>query len=169
MMSQPAGVAACMSIVLAAATGCYAYVPVEPGGADPGTIVRAEVTEQAASELTSRLGPGVLELRGTVIDRDEKSLALVLESYTSTRAGELSANGEAVRLPFDGFRQVEQKRFSRSRSLLFGVIFVAGAATVTGIAIHESRVLDRQQDPDPNQQDRRKPAAYVPLLRIRFP
>jgi hypothetical protein len=169
MMSPRAGTLAIL-FAGAALAGCYAYVPVRVDEPEPGAQVRADVTTQAASKLTSTLGPGVTQLRGMVIERDPSQMSLILDSYSTARSGSLAGTGEPVHVAIDGIRNLETKRLSRGRSVLLGIAFVGGAVALTNLLTGEGRVLDDQVDEDPGPTQRRGiPGIVGAIFRVRFP
>jgi len=159
-------------VTLATATavpGCYQYVPVSPASPDPGSVIRVDVDDEAATALTSVLGPGVLRVNGRLLDRTDESVSILVESYQTSRSGELSGLGDPVSLPIHQITHVEQKRLSRGRSLLLGVAFVGGALAMTEIFAGDERVFDPDDPNDPGEPQRRRlPGGVWPGFRILF-
>jgi hypothetical protein len=151
------------------ATGCYSYMPVSLGAAEPGAMVRAEVTDQAATSLTSQLGPGVFQVHGMLLNRDATSVSILVDSYQTRRSGELSGMSDPIRLPYDQIAHAEQKRLSKGRSILLGIAFLGGAYAMATIFVGDERVLEPTDPTDPGPIERRRIAGLGPsLLSIRF-
>lgn len=150
-------------------TGCYQYVRVPAVSPEPGSVVRVDVSDQGTSTLTSVLGPGVFRLNGLLLDRNDESVSILVESYQTSRGGELSGFGDAVRLPMQQIMQVEQKRLSRGRSFLLGVAFLGGAFALTELFGGDERIVESEDPEDPGQPQRRGyPAGIWPAIRILF-
>lgn len=147
--------------------GCYQYVPVPPSSPEPGSVVRVGVNDRAAPDLTSVLGPGVLRLNGRLLERDQQTVSILVESYQTLRNGNLSGVSDPVRLTVDQITDVEQKRLARGRSVLLGIAFVGGALALTEIFGGGERVLEREDPDDPGPLERRSPRR--PWIGVRMP
>jgi hypothetical protein len=152
------------------AAGCYSYTPVALGAATPGAVVRAAVTEQASSTLTGQFGPGVMRVHGMLLERDATTVSILVDSYQTSRNGELSGVSDPVRLPFDQIAFAEQKRLSMGRSILLGIAFLGGAVALTEIFVGDERVVEPTDPNDPGSMERRRtPGIGATLFRIRIP
>jgi hypothetical protein len=150
-----------------AGAGCYGYHPVEPAVPQPGTHVRADVSQAAADRLTQTFGPGVLQLRGMVVEQQPDRLSMVVDVYATARNGDLSGNNSAVWLPFNDIRMIEEKKLSRGRSAILGAGFLAGAVLVTSIVADSGRKLEDEDEPPPGGTERRR-RIYLPIFAISF-
>jgi hypothetical protein len=150
------------------ASACYVYQPVPPTAPEPGADIRAEIDEQASAQLVPVLGPGVTRINGLVLERDMGVMSVLVSSYFSTRAGDLLSANEPVRIGLGNFRSLEQKQFSRGRSILLGAAFVGGAFLVMEVTGLNRRLFETDEDPPPGPTDYRVPSRWTGL-RVRFP
>ncbi len=147
--------------LLGPAAGCYVYAPVPPTAPEPGAQIRAVVDDEASAQLTSVLGPGVTRLTGMVLDRRESTLSILVDSYFSTRAGDLLSANEPVRIGLANFRTLEEKRFSRGRSVLLGAAFVGGAVLVMKVTGLDRRIFEGGEEEPPGPIDLVVPAGWL--------
>lgn len=160
----------CVTVAFSlASAACYGYVPVEPATPPPGTHVRADISQAAAERLTQTFGPGVLQLRGMVVEQQPDRLSMVVDVYSTQRNGDLSGNNSAVWVPFGEIRQIEEKKLSVGRSIILGVGFLAGAVAVTEIVANSGRFFEDEENPEPTPTERRGRRVYLPLFMIHFP
>jgi hypothetical protein len=165
-----AGPLAVLVAAVAMGAGCYRYVPVSPRTPEPGSVVRMDVSDQAATQLTGVLGPGVLSLNGLVLAQEDQTISLLVSSYNTRRNAELSGSNDPVRLSVDQITHLEQKRLDKGRSFLLGAAFVGGAIAITTIFGKDDRVLEPDDPNDPGPIQRRRSIKAVPaIFRIRFP
>lgn len=106
--------------------GCYAYRPLENPTPAAGTQVTADLTDAGSLELASQIGPGIISVRGEVVESDPQAVLLALRSVMGRNQQETFWNGEQVRIPLTTVARVEQRRFALGKSLLFGGAFVGG-------------------------------------------
>jgi hypothetical protein len=153
------------------AGGCYEYVPATPAAPAPGQFVRADVTDQAASRLTSLLGPGIIQVHGMVLRQEDAAVAILVDSYSTARNGDLSANNDPVLLPFQEIRALSVKQLSKKRSVIFGAAFIGGAVISAAVFTDLGRQLRNEDgDGDPQPELRSGPRLRLPLgLRIPVP
>lgn len=151
-------------------SGCYSYLPVDPAVPTSGQIVRADINDDAAARLTSQLGPGVTEIQGMVLRQEDQALSVLVQAYTTFRAGELTGFNEPVLLPYPEIRGLTLKTFSKKRSVLFGAAF-AGAALLTATAFGGLDKFFDTQEPDTVGQPemRRGQRLGRPSIGIRIP
>jgi len=162
---------ACLAVAASAlvGAGCYGYIPVEPATPEPGTQIRADVSQAAADRLIPTLGPGVLQLRGMVVEQQPDRLSMVVDVYSTRANGDLSGNRASVWLPFNDIRGIEEKKLSTGRSIILGAGFLAGALTVTTIVANSGRQLEDEDNPDPGGTERRGGRRILlPIFAIRF-
>ncbi|MCI0432926.1 MAG: hypothetical protein L0271_04655 [Gemmatimonadetes bacterium] len=114
------------------------------------------------------LGPGVTRINGLVLNQDDGALSVLVNSYFTTRAGDVLSANDPVRINIDHFRTVEQKRFSRGRSILLGAAFIGGSFLVMEVTGLNRRLFRTEEDEGPDPQQYRIPPGWRGL-RIRFP
>src|SRR5690606_38448329 len=103
---------------------CYHYVPATE--VSSGAQVRARLTVEGTDSLVRRFGPGVAEVTGTMLSRDEEGVSVLVSEYYSERSGSRAIWNEAVRLPSAGVAAVEERRLHVARSALFGAAVLGG-------------------------------------------
>jgi hypothetical protein len=107
---------------------CYTYRPL--GGSIPagGDRVRLSLTDAGTADLASQLGPSVVEVSGRILTVDSAEAYLVAVLGTRSRGGiEADWRGEQVAVPRLLVAHAEQRRFSRSRTVLASVVGIAAA------------------------------------------
>jgi len=122
-------VAVAASVVL---SGCFSYIPIEPGDVEPGVSVRARVSPAAGARIAPLLGAtDARKLDGTVITRSADTMIVEVPTVVTN-------NGEFGRTPNQRvsiFRsdliELEVRRLDRMRTM--GLI--GGAAVVLGSAL----------------------------------
>lgn len=123
-----------LSFVTFVVTGaCYTYDSVQGPTPLPGTKVSADLTGAGSVQLANQLGPNVAAVRGRVVRADETVMILSLNSVTAQNDEQIFWKGEQVRIPLTTVAQVQQRRFSLGRSLIFGGVAV-GAVVAAGAA-----------------------------------
>ena len=115
---------------LASVTGCYGYRPVSAVEAPTGRRVRVTLSDAGTTELAAHVGPSTATISGRVIQNAADAYVVsVLE--TRTRAGrEADWDGEHVSIPRHLVRQLEERHFSRKRTVVATIGLVALVAVV---------------------------------------
>lgn len=158
-----------MAAALIAQAACYGYVPVTPDTPEPGSHLRVALNEQGASQLTSVLGPEVVELDGRLLAREDQTLSLLVSSYQTRRNAELAGTGDPVHVSIDQITRVEQKRLAPGRSILLGLALAGGAFVLNRLFPDDPRVVESEDPGDPGPQERRRtPRGAWGALQIRF-
>ena len=117
-------------------TACFAYTPVQTMP-QPGAQVALEVTDEGRVALSEKIGPGVVRLEGTLAGVDGEALLVDASAVRQVRGYISDLGGVRVTLPRQFVTRVDERRLSRSRTLLVvgGVVaIVAGffAAKISG-------------------------------------
>ena len=112
--------------VLGVNTGCYTYGPVVSTAPKPGDVVAIEISDQGRVRLGEQLGAGVTRVEGTLrgFDGSEYLLAVSRVSYLGNSPSRWG--GERVRLTTDAVARVQERRFSKGRTLLAVGVAVVG-------------------------------------------
>lgn len=101
--------------------GCYVYRPVTGTIPPTGDRVRLTLTDAGTANLAAQLGPSTTELSGRVV-QDSADAYLVSVLGTRARSGvEAGWRGEQVTVPRSLVASLEQRRFSRTRTVLMSV------------------------------------------------
>ncbi len=141
---------------------CYSYVPTPPNQPEPGTDIRARLTNEGAEQLVPQFGPGVTQLGGMLLNQETGGVSMLISWYRSTRVGDVvSGDNEAVRLSYGQIAGMERKQLAKGRSLLLGLAFLGGAILTQQLISNSDRILDDEENPDPDP-----PSLVVPLLRL---
>jgi hypothetical protein len=111
------------------ASGCFAYVPLQEGppDPDPGTALRAELTERGQERLRPVTGSFASRTDGTLVSSTPDSLVLAVEfrGYSASRdGGRLTSN---VAIPRDEIAELSLRKLSVPRT---GFLIAAGTAAV---------------------------------------
>jgi hypothetical protein len=130
-------------------SGCYTFVPVQPAVPVAGQFVRAQIDTEAASRLTSVLGPGVTEVHGMVLRQENETLSVLVDEYVTSRSGLLSGYREPVALSYPEIQGLTLKQFSKQKSVIFGAAFV-GAAVLTAAVFTDLGKVFTGEDGDPD-------------------
>lgn len=114
-------------------TGCFSYLPIEPGEVEPGLTVRARVSPAAGARIAPLLGAtDARRLDGTFITRSADTLIVEVPTVmTDTREFGRTPN-QRVSIPRADLLELEVRRLDRFRTAA-----VAGtvAAIVGGVLI----------------------------------
>ena len=142
-MRRTAVVVAC-GMLAGGGGGCYTYLPL--GTAEPrvGTQVSAELTGRGSDTLARAVGPGVLMLRGAVVETDPNAITLAVTSVANRSGQQQFWRGEPVRLPVGTVQDFQERRFSLGRSLVFAAAFV-GSSVAAWVAFKGGSSGGRQQ------------------------
>lgn len=117
-------------------TACYSYVPVR-STPRPGAQVTLEVTDEGRVALNEKIGPGVVKLEGTFAGLEGEDLLVDASAATQLRGYVSELGGVRVRLARRHVTRIDQRQFSKGRSLLVvgGVVaIIAGffASKISG-------------------------------------
>lgn len=105
--------------------GCYVYRPVTESAPIARDRVRLTLTDSGAVSLASQLGPATEEVQGRVVT-DSGGAYVVSVRGTRRRGGaETDWKGEQVTVPRILVARAEERRFSRTRTLLASLALVA--------------------------------------------
>lgn len=118
--------------VLHVCTACYAYVPVQTPPA-PGAQIALEVTDQGRVALNDKIGPGVVRLEGTLAGVEGSELLVDAQAVKQVRGYISDLGGVRVRLPQAYVTRMDERRFSRSKTLLVagGIVGAVAAFFIT--------------------------------------
>jgi hypothetical protein len=131
--------------VLHLCTACYSYAPVQRTP-QPGAQVALEVTDEGRVALNEKIGPGVVRLEGTLAGVEGDELLVDASSVRQVRGYVTDLGGVRVRLPQRYVTKMDERRFSRSRTLI-----VAGSVVAVVAAFFATKISGRSTpgDKDP--------------------
>jgi hypothetical protein len=106
---------------------CYVYRPV--AGPVPPTAdrVRFTLTDAGTADLATQLGPSTVELSGKLVDDSADAYVVAVLGTRARNGVEADWRGERVTVPRSLVAHMEQRRFSRSRTVLMAVGTIAAA------------------------------------------
>jgi hypothetical protein len=107
-------------------TGCYSYAPLKTPSPSFGARVEADLTDRGTVALASQIGPGVMSVRGEVLQSEPDALVLALTSVLGRNQQETFWKGEHVRIPLITVARVQQRRFALKKTLFFGGTVLGG-------------------------------------------
>ena len=131
--------------VLHLCTACYSYAPVR-STPQPGAQVAVEVTDEGRVALNDKIGPGVVRLEGTLAGVEGDELLVDASAVRQVRGYVTDLGGVRVRLPQRYVTKMDERRFSRSRTLI-----VAGSVVAVVAAFFAAKISGRSTpgDKDP--------------------
>ena len=109
-------------------SACFAYTPVQTTPR-AGAQVALEVTDEGRVALRDKIGPGVVRLEGTLAGVEGDALLVDASAVRQVRGYISDLGGVRVTLPRQFVTRIDERRLSRSRTMLVvgGVVaIVAG-------------------------------------------
>jgi hypothetical protein len=143
--------------------GCYAYAPIEPAAARPGTSVRARVSAAAGERLAPLLGIETRLLSGTLIDTWPDTMIVEVPTAARTVIGNsLQPLHQRVSIARGELFELESRRLDRFRT----------GALAGAVALVVGTVLIEMIKGDPGKEDFPRGGggneARVPLAELRW-
>jgi hypothetical protein len=124
--------------MLAAAQGCYEYVPVDSSSSTVGKLVELKITDPGRVGLAQRFGPGLDRVEGRLVAQGDSDLTLTVTSVTSLEGENTKWSGESVNLNRGFIRTMSSRRVSplKTSALVIAagavLYFTAGKALIGG-------------------------------------
>jgi hypothetical protein len=128
--------------VLHVCTACYSYAPVR-STPQPGAQVALEVTDEGRVALNEKIGPGVVRLEGTLAGMEGDELLVDASAVRQVRGYITDLGGVRVRLPQKYVTRMDERRFSRSRTLM-----VVGGVVAIVAGFFATKISGRSTPPD---------------------
>lgn len=125
--------------------GCFPLQPVE-GLPAPESDVRVELTEAAATRISSRTVLPISSVAGRVMRADEDSLVLIVRWREMAATARGRTEAEVVRLGRSDIQSIDARRFSLSRTVLF---VAGGALLIAGLLSLAPGTLSPRDDGEP--------------------
>ena len=120
----------CVAFLVPLIAGCYTYHPAPRVAPPPGERVRLTLTDSGTAMLAAQLGPSTEALSGQLV-LDSAGAYIVAVRSTRHRNGiESDWRGEQVSVPRPLVGQLEERRFSRTKTVLMTVGLAVGAFVV---------------------------------------
>lgn len=109
---------------------CHVYMPMDASVRPPvaGEMLSFDVTDRGRVGLAERFGAGVMRIEGRLTRSSEAAYELQVYRVAHIRDGESQWNGEAVTLSRDFVGGVQERKFSRGKTIVAGTAFVGALA-----------------------------------------
>lgn len=107
-------------------TGCYTLQPAGEVAPEPGTRVGLEINDAGRLALGGLIGPGVTQIEGRLIGRENDEYLLAVSAITTLRGDTQIWTGERIRVRSEHVGSVYERRFSAGRSVALGVVAIGG-------------------------------------------
>jgi hypothetical protein len=101
--------------------GCYVYRPVTGTLPETSDRIRFALTDSGTALLAAQLGPSTVELSGRLIGSSGDSYVVSVLETRARNGIEADWRGEQVMIHRSFVAHADQRRFSRSRTVLMGV------------------------------------------------
>lgn len=112
-------------------SGCFTYLPIEPGEAEPGLAVRARVNSAAGARIAPLLGAtDARELDGTVITRSADTLIVEVPTVMADTREFGRTPNQRLSIARSDLVELEVRKLDRTRTSL-----VAGAAAILAASV----------------------------------
>lgn len=145
----------CLLLILPFVTGCYHYAPIGEARPAVGTEVRFHVTDRGRLEVTDRLGPGIREVAGPVLQATDSTIRVSVQSVSFVDDSRLTEwTGQWLELSRELVTNVRERRFSRARTLVTTGVLATAAILISTIDItgHGGDGVDVKLPPGPGDQ-----------------
>jgi hypothetical protein len=117
-------------------SGCYTYVPVEPGAVLPGAEVRARVAAPAAAILADTLGlTNTRLLDGTLVDQHADGITLSVQTAPPGTIGAPKGIFKNVAIKKPDLLELESAKIDKFRSGV-AVAVVVGGIIAGAVLLH---------------------------------
>jgi len=105
---------------------CYNYVPLRRAALAPATYVVVTLTDAGSEEMARYLGPNVYAVRGRFLSATERGLVVSVNAVESRPGDILEWKGEAVVVPGEFVRSLEERHGAASKTVLLAGASLAG-------------------------------------------
>ena len=154
--------AAPMSAILL--VGCYTFAPTSQSVFAAGTPVAFELNDAGRLNLSTKIGPEVMKLSGTLRDQTNSDYTVSVQELTYLGGRTAEWSGESVTLKQEYVKSVMTKQFSSGRT---AAAVIAGAGVVSGALLANN--LNSSGDKNGNGDTKPPPGgSTIRLLRWTF-
>jgi hypothetical protein len=127
-------------------SGCFTYIPIEPGDVEPGLDVRARVSPTASARIAPLLGSSdARRLDGKLITRTPDTLIVEVPTVMLHNGEFGRTPNQRVSIPRGDLVELEVRKMDRWRTL--GV--VGGTAVVLGVTLTKALKGEPGKEPLP--------------------
>lgn len=110
--------------------GCYTLQPARGVQPTVGTRVAFDVNDAGRVALGGAMGPEVAQVEGQLVGKDDSEYILAVTNIRTIRGTEQVWSGEQVRVKSEHVASTYKRKFSRGRSIAFGVAGIGGFALI---------------------------------------
>ena len=155
-----------MVAMLAAAQGCYEYVPVDSTSSTVGKLVELKITDPGRVSLAPRFGAGLDRVEGRLVAQGDTDLTVNVVSVTSLEGENTKWSGESVNLNRGFIRTVRSRRVSAWKT---SVVAVA-AGTILYFTAGKALTGGGKDPPEPGDPENPPISRRIPIgIRIHAP
>ncbi len=127
-------------------SGCFSYIPIEPGDVEPGLTVRARVSPSASARIAPLLGASeARRLDGRLISQAADTLIVEVPTVMLENREFGRTPNQRVSIPRGDLVELEVRRLDRWRTI--GI--VGGAAVVLGVTLTKALKGEPGKEPLP--------------------
>ena len=127
-------------------SGCFSYIPIEPGDVEPGLAVRARVSPTASARIAPLLGaPDARRLDGRFISHSADTLIVEVPTVMLENREFGRTPNQRVSIPRGELVELEVRKLDRWRTA--GI--VGGAAIVLGVTLTKALKGEPGKEPLP--------------------
>ena len=116
--------------LLAVASACYRFTPVEGGTPATGTEVRLELTDEGSLRMAPLIGPRISAIDGRVLDPGDTAIVLAVESVVASGGRTMAWSQERLPVPRSAVASVRTRTLDRKRTWIVALLGVAGAISL---------------------------------------
>lgn len=106
---------------VALSSGCYRWIPAEPGSVPTGALVRAYLTDSGVVEARRTFGPGTGTVEGPLVGWDGSGFSLLVQSSLQRPGFPPTTLTDTVRFQSAHLAEMEMRELNGTRTLLLGV------------------------------------------------
>jgi hypothetical protein len=110
-------------------SGCYTTQPVA-SAPEPGTTVLLDLTDRGRVQLGDRIGPSASRIEGVVQTRSDTAYMVRISSVQYLNGQSNKWSGEPFTVPASLVSAVQERQFSRSRTISVGAGIAAAVVTL---------------------------------------
>jgi hypothetical protein len=127
-------------------TGCFTYLPIEPGDVEPGVSVRARVSPAAGARIAPLLGAtDARKLDGTLITQSGDTMIVEVPTVMTDNREFGRTPNQRISISRGDLVELEVRKLDRPRT----VGLVGGAALIIGSALFKTLKGEPGKEPLP--------------------
>ncbi len=127
------GLCVSLAVMLAMASGCYRFTPIEGSAPEPGRDVRLSLTDEGSVRLAPMIGPRIGAIDGRVLVSTDTALVLGVQAVVAQSGRSMDWNMERLSVPRSAVSSIHTRTLDRRKTWI-----VAGLGVVGALAIGEA-------------------------------